>query len=58
LGQLLPFFNSEVKESPFEEFCCWSADGDLFAIRVRDWKSVSSFAQEKAPAGAGAGLRP
>ncbi len=35
---LLPFFKGEVKESPRQEFLYWSDDGDLFAIRVRDWK--------------------
>jgi arylsulfatase len=35
---LMPFFKGEVKESPREEFLYWSDDGDLFAIRVRDWK--------------------
>jgi arylsulfatase len=29
-----------VKESPRKEFLYWSDDGDLFAIRVRDWKLV------------------
>jgi hypothetical protein len=27
-----------VKESPLKEFLYWSDDGDLFAIRVLDWK--------------------
>jgi arylsulfatase A-like enzyme len=35
---LLPFFKGEVKESPRKEFLYWSDDGDLFAIRVLDWK--------------------
>ena len=35
---LLPFFKGEVKESPRKEFFYWSDDGDLFAIRVMDWK--------------------
>ncbi|HEY7302752.1 MAG TPA: arylsulfatase [Bryobacteraceae bacterium] len=35
---LMPFFKGEVKESPRQEFLYWSDDGDLFAIRVRDWK--------------------
>jgi arylsulfatase len=35
---LMPFFKGEVKESPREDFLYWSDDGDLFAIRVRDWK--------------------
>jgi arylsulfatase len=37
---LLPFFKGEVKESPRKEFLYWSDDGDLFAIRVLDWKIV------------------
>jgi hypothetical protein len=28
----------EVRESPRKEFLYWSDDGDLFAIRVQDWK--------------------
>ena len=35
---LLPFFKGEAKESPRKEFLYWSDDGDLFAIRVNDWK--------------------
>lgn len=35
---LLLFFKGEVKESPRKEFLYWSDDGDLFAIRVLDWK--------------------
>ena len=35
---LLPFFKGEVKESPRKEFLYWSDDGDLFAIRVQNWK--------------------
>jgi len=35
---LLPFFKGEAKESPRREFLYWSDDGDLFAIRVLDWK--------------------
>ena len=37
---LIPFFKAEVKESPRKEFLYWSDDGDLFAIRVKDWKAV------------------
>jgi arylsulfatase len=29
-----------VKESPRKEFLYWSDDGDLFAIRVQNWKIV------------------
>jgi arylsulfatase A-like enzyme len=35
---LMPFFKGEVKDSPRQEFLYWSDDGDLFALRVRDWK--------------------
>jgi arylsulfatase len=35
---LIPFFKGEVKESPRNEFLYWSDDGDLFAIRIKDWK--------------------
>jgi arylsulfatase len=35
---LIPFFEGKVKESPRKEFLYWSDDGDLFAIRVLDWK--------------------
>jgi arylsulfatase A-like enzyme len=37
---LMPFFTGRVKESPRKEFLYWSDDGDLFAIRVKDWKLV------------------
>jgi arylsulfatase len=37
---LIPFFRGEVKESPRKEFLYWSDDGDLFGIRVKDWKIV------------------
>jgi arylsulfatase A-like enzyme len=35
---LLPFFRGDAKESPRQEFLYWSDDGDLMAIRARDWK--------------------
>jgi arylsulfatase len=35
---LMPFFEGEANESPRKEFLYWSDDGDLFAIRVLDWK--------------------
>jgi arylsulfatase len=35
---LLPFLKGEEKESPREGFLYWSDDGDLMAIRVREWK--------------------
>jgi len=33
-----PFFKGEVNESPRREFLYWSDDGDLFAIRIGNWK--------------------
>jgi arylsulfatase A-like enzyme len=35
---LLPFLRGNAPKSPREEFLYWSDDGDLMAIRVRDWK--------------------
>jgi arylsulfatase A-like enzyme len=35
---LLPFLKGEVKDSPRQEFLYWSDDGDLMALRVREWK--------------------
>jgi arylsulfatase len=35
---LIPYFKGEVKESPRKEFLYWSDDGDLFAVRVNQWK--------------------
>jgi arylsulfatase len=35
---LIPFLKGEVKESPRQEFLYWSDDGDLVAIRVKQWK--------------------
>ena len=35
---LMPFFKGEAAKSPREEFLYWSDDGDLMALRVRDWK--------------------
>jgi arylsulfatase len=40
----MPFFKGEVKDSPRKEFLYWSDDGDLFAIRVLDWK-IAFFEQ-------------
>jgi arylsulfatase len=37
---LIPFFKGEVKEPPDKEFLYWSDDGDLFAVRVQNWKVV------------------
>ncbi len=42
---LIPFFKGEVKESPREGFLYWSDDGDLMAIRVRNWKA--SFKEQE-----------
>ncbi|HEX2531871.1 MAG TPA: hypothetical protein VHK70_10450 [Burkholderiaceae bacterium] len=41
---LLPFFKGDEKESPREGFLYWSDDGDLLAIRARNWKI--SFAEQ------------
>jgi len=41
---LMPFFKGDVKESPRKEFLYWSDDGDLFAIRINDWK-ITFFEQ-------------
>jgi arylsulfatase A-like enzyme len=35
---LLPFFKGEAKDSPREGFLYWSDDGDLMALRIRNWK--------------------
>jgi arylsulfatase A-like enzyme len=35
---LLPFLKGDSKETPREEFLYWSDDGDLMAIRFREWK--------------------
>jgi arylsulfatase A-like enzyme len=37
---LIPFFKGEVKTAPDKEFLYWSDDGDLFALRIQDWKVV------------------
>ena len=37
-NNLLPFFKGDAKDSPREGFMYWSDDGDLMALRVRDWK--------------------
>src|SRR5688572_6322691 len=37
---LLPFLKGEVKENPRQGFLYWSDDGDLMALRVRDWKAT------------------
>ena len=37
---MLPYLTGEVKESPREVFFYISDDGDILAIRMRDWKVV------------------
>jgi arylsulfatase A-like enzyme len=34
----MPLFKGDVKDSPRQEFLYWSDDGDLLAIRVKQWK--------------------
>ena len=36
---LLPFFKGEVKKNPRKGFLYWSDDGDLMAVRVKQWKA-------------------
>jgi arylsulfatase len=35
---LMPYFKGGAKDSPRDEFMYWSDDGDLMALRFRDWK--------------------
>jgi arylsulfatase A-like enzyme len=35
---LIPYFKGGTKDSPRDEFLYWSDDGDLMAIRFRNWK--------------------
>lgn len=37
-NNLLPFLKGEVAKSPREDFLYWSADGELMALRVGEWK--------------------
>jgi arylsulfatase len=37
-ANLLPFLKGETKEPPRIEFLYWSDDGDLMALRYREWK--------------------
>ena len=37
-NNLIPFLSGKEKESPREGFLYWSDDGDLLAIRARNWK--------------------
>jgi arylsulfatase len=45
----LPFLKGDVEQSPREGFIYWSDDGDLLAIRGRDWKVV--FLEQRAKGG-------
>jgi arylsulfatase A-like enzyme len=35
---LIPYFKGAAKDSPRDEFMYWSDDGDLMALRYRNWK--------------------
>ena len=35
---LMPYFKGGAKDSPRDEFMYWSDDGDLMALRFRNWK--------------------
>lgn len=48
---LMPFLKGDVKESPRQGFLYWSDDGDVLAVRVRDWKI--HFLEQRAPGGIG-----
>ena len=37
---LMPYFKGVAKDSPRDEFLYWSDDGDLMALRFRDWKAA------------------
>jgi arylsulfatase A-like enzyme len=37
-NNLMPYFKGVAKDSPRDEFLYWSDDGDLMALRFRDWK--------------------
>ncbi len=43
---LMPFLKGDVEQSPREGFLYWSDDGELLAIRVREWKAV--FLEQRA----------
>jgi arylsulfatase len=47
---LLPFFKGDAKETPRQEFLYWSDDGDLMALRFRDWK-IAFMEQNTDPKG-------
>jgi arylsulfatase len=42
----MPFLKGEVKENPRKGFLYWSDDGDLFALRVGNWKAT--FMEQRA----------
>jgi arylsulfatase len=44
---LIPYLTGEVKESPRETFFYISDDGDILAIRHKDWKAVLMEQREK-----------
>jgi arylsulfatase A-like enzyme len=45
-GYNLPFLKREATENPRKAFLYWSDDGDLMAIRAREWKAV--FMEQRA----------
>jgi arylsulfatase len=47
-SNLIPFLSGGTKEPPRQEFLYWSDDGDLMAIRVREWK-VAFMEQHSEP---------
>eukprot|EP00923_Selenidium_pygospionis_P037077 GHVN01064920.1.p1 GENE.GHVN01064920.1~~GHVN01064920.1.p1 ORF type:complete len:498 (-),score=59.36 GHVN01064920.1:287-1780(-) len=44
---MIPYLSGEVKESPRETFFYFSDDGDVLAIRHKDWKAVLMEQREK-----------
>jgi arylsulfatase len=46
---LMPFLKGDEKESPREGFLYWSDDGELLALRVRQWKTV--FQEQRSSGG-------
>src|SRR5215471_556688 len=42
---LMPFLKGDEKQSPREGFLYWSDEGDLLAVRVKDWKIT--FAEQR-----------
>jgi arylsulfatase A-like enzyme len=37
-NNLMPYFKGDAKGTPREEFVYWSDDGDLMALRFKEWK--------------------